>query len=207
MESITFPGLKREKVLNTHKINLIPSGNFVGKTVKEALSYFSTANMSALILGSNDHKWLFSLTPQEALSQFFELLRNLYNKTNFRVVFVSTIFPRIEFYDSLGILKPGIKEFNTALLAADSKFIKIINKQGVSVNLTFRVVDMTAIFKYAEMSNPRFYCNRSKDGIHLKGVHAERYLEQMNVTAKTYIKSQQRKLILERKKKEKATVT
>ena len=181
---ISFPGLNKHKILNNKPI---PSGKFKNMDLRSALRSFEIAEISSLVLGSNDSRWLFSLPPDNALKEFFQLIRQLYDGTNFKVLFISTIFPRMEFYDHKGKLKPGIREFNEQLISAkgDSRYeIKIRNLENKIVTLKWRLVNMTDIFSYDKMCDPKMYCGVRQDGVHLKGIHAERYLELMNLTVK-----------------------
>lgn len=190
--TMTLPGFNKAKI---HNNTPIPSGLFAGYTPRKALLTFSRAQMAALIFGSNDHKWLFSLTTEEAIIQYLKLIKLLFNGTCFKVLFISTIFPRQEFYKQ-GVISPALQAFNDALIGENGKYLCIKNLNGEEVKLSLRIVNMTSIFKYKEMNCSKFYCSRSRDGTHLKGIYSERYLEQLFSTIKNYskVKAKQEKL-------------
>lgn len=201
METISFPGLNKQKLLNH---DTIPGGKFKGLTVNEAVKSVNNVEISSLILGSNDANWLFKLEPEKAVKEFFKLVSVIYNGSNIKHVFIATLFPRKEFYTRPGHLKRGIQEFNNALLSAKGNRnleIKIKNRENLEINLKFHIIDMTDIFKYNIMCNDEFFCNRSKDGIHLKGIFSERYLEKMNMEIVKFFKIKDPRFPLRPKKK------
>ena len=196
LATISFPGYNRHKLYSNA---VIPGGFCRGLTMKAALQRYRRATMSSLILGSNDWRWLFELTPEEAIRKFFDILEHLYDRTNFEVLFISTMFPRREMYTWEGELisgeqggvyenyKMGVKEFNQALVLARGKIdIRIKNVQGENVFLKWRVVDMTNILEYGKMFDTKMYCSRSGDGTHIKGIYSERFLEQLLNEVKKY---------------------
>ena len=174
MVTMTIPGLNKHKI---DKREVIPSGTFKGLTPREGLLSFTKAKMAALILGSNDN-WILTKNTSDSIQDYFKMLEGLFSGTCFKVLFLSTVFPRRSFYKN-GTINQKLKSFNEALLAKHKNYIKISDANGATVLLTLRIVDMTSTFRYEEMDHPRFYCTRSKDGIHLKGVYSELYLENL----------------------------
>lgn len=190
MVTISFPGLNTHKILNDIPI---PSGPFGGWSVRESLQFFKNAERSSLILGSNDWEKKFrKLSTDKALDQFFELITQLYNHTNFKVVFISTIFPRIPFYNNNQI-DYKLTAFNQGLVEAKknslyAERLKITNRQGEEKILKWRLVDMTEQFYDSKMLNRNSYCDFYRDGIHIKASLSELYLSEMNKSVKRYLK-------------------
>lgn len=195
LATISFPGLNKHKIYSKTEI---PGGPYRDMSLKSALQSFRLAKISSLILSSNDGKWLFKLPPYAAVKEFFKVIEYLYDGTNFEVLFISTMFPRREFYsckgelkmgDLDGFYKSGVKEFNDALLSVKGMKdfeIRIKNREGKRVVLKQRVVDMTKILEYDQMYNINMYCARSGDGKHIKGVYSQRCLEQIYSAVKEY---------------------
>ena len=188
LTTISFPGFSKRKLQSGVTI---PGGFCKGLTMNEALQRYKHATLSSLIFGSNDWKWLFKYTPQEAIMKFLDLVQGLYNNTNFETVFISTMFPRREFYSPDGRLwegrwgddyKMGVKEFNDAILSAPGqrKFeIKIKNLAGKDVLLRYKIIDMTKDLPYDKMFDMDVYCQKSRDGTHVRGVYYERFLDNL----------------------------
>ena len=120
----------------------------------------------------------------------------MFKDTNFKVVFISTLFPRQEFFDN-GVLRVGLKEFNESLLQKSGSFLKKTDK----TNLVLRIVDMTAEFgyDYEQLVREGFYCARSQDGTHICGISSEKYLTTLNSDLRKYRRKQEIRRRSERK--------
>ena len=117
IETISFLGLNNFKI----KSNIpIPGGNFKRTSIKEALQKFQSAKMSSLIFGSNDWQSLFENNAEEAVNIFYQI-EHIYN-TNFKIVFISTIFPRKEMLlAGRNVYKCNVQEFNDSLISKSWK--------------------------------------------------------------------------------------
>ena len=187
--TLSFPGLNKYKIEHDSPI---PSGVFQDYSVRQALQSFTKSKICSLIFGSNDFKWITSKSAEDAVKDYFKLLSFLFNGTAFKTVFVSTIFPRRSFYCN-GVINPLFKHFNDELLSSGNRFIKISNPMGEETSLNIRIINMTNVFKYEEMDNPKFYCGRSRDGTHINGFYFENYLSQLFLSIQLHSKSKSKK--------------
>ena len=181
MVTLTFPGLNRNKIKNNE---VIPSGRFKGFTPREALLKFTKARMASLVLASND-SWILSKPTDDAIQAYFQMINGLFTGTCFKILFISTMFPRRSFYKN-GHINSAVVNFNLALLQKHKKYEKISGPSGETVLLGIRIVDMTSSFPYEAMDHPRYYCSRSRDGIHLKGIYSEIYLNNLFAEIRKY---------------------
>ena len=116
--TISFPGLDKTKINSNRKV---PGGSFKGTPIKTALRSFKNSRICLLILGSNDWRYLTSMPPEEAVMDFLHQIKSLLNYTNFSIVVLTTLFPRIEMYDSNNVIDPKVIKFNEFLLSVKGK--------------------------------------------------------------------------------------
>ena len=189
LKTVSFPGLDEYKIATNKKI---PGGTYKGKTMKEALQSFDTTRFCLLILGSNDWLNLVQMGTETAVRHFLQVVSRLFNGTNFKVVFLTTLIPRKEMYGTRNI-HPKIVQFNSFLLSTVNKNefqLNIKNKRGINQKLHYRVADLQGVLPYNKMSENHMYCHRNyfPDEVHLQGVYMERVLEQMFLEVWKYLK-------------------
>ena len=189
--TISFPGL------NTYKIKsnkLIPGGDFKGYSIKQSLQHFKNATMSSLIFGSNDWKKLFKNNAEEAVSKFFDIIQDIYNNTNFNIVFISTIFPRKEMLVAdENVYRCNVQEFNDCLInKIGIKELRIKNLDGKLVVLKWRIINMSEVLAYEKMISPKMYCNICRNQIHIQGIYSQKFLELLIQAIKCYKTSKSR---------------
>ena len=75
------------------------------------------------------------MPPEEAVMDLLHQIKSLLNDTNFSIVVLTTLFPRIEMYNSSNVIDPNVIRFNEFLLSVKGKRlfqIEIYNrKKGV----------------------------------------------------------------------------
>ena len=192
---ISIPGLRRAN-LNFSRVNVGPWSPFNKLTINQSLRRFNHAEISILIYGSNDHETHFSKEPEEAVKELLLDIQRIYTRTNFKVVFITTLFPRMEFYEN-NILKRGLKEFNNELIKASrsrNSDLEIINKNGEKTKLKFRIINTREIFPYEKMFSKSFFCQfKQHDGTHLNAEYSEQLMDLIHATIGNFKKKENRR--------------
>ena len=190
METLCIPGLNHSKV----KRNVtVPSGNYKGFTLPTAVKC-SGLDICGVVLGSNDMERLSKMTVLEAINDFMKMLEYIFVGSKVKAIFLSTIFPRREFY-YLGIM-PFVEEFNTQIIKMHlQRKLRIypnkFNKNGFYIQII--PVNMTSILNKQCTLSHSSYCQVCNDGVHFRSHIAERFLEELNSSIKTFIKRYHKK--------------
>ena len=190
METLCIPGLNYSKV---KRDVTIPSGNYKGFTLPEAVRC-AGLDICGVVLGSNDMERLSKMTVPEAINDFMKMLEYIFVGSKVKAIFLSTIFPRREFY-YLGIM-PFVEEFNTQIIKMHlQKKLRIypnkFNKNGFYIQII--PVNMTSILNKQCTLSHSSYCQVCNDGVHFRSHIAERFLEELNSSIKTFIKRYHKK--------------
>ena len=190
METLCIPGLNHSKV----KRNVtVPSGNYKGFTLPTAVKC-SGLDICGVVLGSNDMERLSKMTVLEAINDFMKMLEYIFVGSKVKAIFLSTIFPSREFY-YLGIM-PFVEEFNTQIIKMHlQRKLRIypnkFNKNGFYIQII--PVNMTSILNKQCTLSHSSYCQVCNDGVHFRSHIAERFLEELNSSIKTFIKRYHKK--------------
>ena len=175
----------------------IPSGAFAGQSVPQAVRGYGASRFAALIYGSNNRKFFdeAKLTVDDALILFFKEMSMLFQGTGFDVVFISTIFPRIDDINERNELRTNVKRFNDELLSVPNRafkyHIKITDKDGVERRLHWVPVDMTDVLPYGDIRNLKYFCEensnrRKKDRVHVNATYLEIYYRKLDEAINRY---------------------
>ena len=174
--TISFPGLNNYKIVSEKPI---PGGDFAGLSIKQALQKFKYATISSIIFGSNDWENLFKNNVEKAVDIFMKRIQHIYDKTNFKIVLISTIFPRREMLlANRNVYRCRIQEFNNCLLEQVGKReLHIHNLEGKLVVLKWKIINMTETLPYEKMLSPEMYCLKDKSQTHVQEIYFIRFLE------------------------------
>lgn len=172
---ICIPGLSRRNIKN----NRATFGAAAGMTIREALLHFGDHKVSADIFLTNDPD-LFLLPPELVLKEYIGLVRQLYQDTDFEVLFMTTVFGLRRELGSAKAL--GRSEFNRFLVdhISDPEYrVDIRSRAGVSHQLMIKVVDMTNIVPIHDLKSREYFCKDNNDGTHLNAKYVEIYLRKL----------------------------
>ena len=167
---------------------------YLNKTVLEVVkSYEGGSKFAAVIYGSNNRHWFYGkFTIGEIADMLFFELKNLFDSTEFEVVFISTIFPRGEDLNEKGEVVSMVKEFNEYLLSEKTRCsfnrrIFINNKKGERVLLRWEIVNMTEELPYEEMKSLKYFCEKNitkkpmfQDFVHVNSTYLEKYYQKLD---------------------------
>lgn len=184
-EVFCIPGLSMKNISYYD----IPVGFAKGKTVKQVLLLFKDHKISASIFGCNDPGF-FTKEKEIALRKYLDVVGSLYQNTNFKVVFLTTVFARRSEMKKHSVFS-GRKRFNDFMLKQVGNpdyDIFIRNGDGVRCKLEWRVVDMTDIIRASELDDEKYFCGskRRSDGIHFNSIYLEHYLKRLADMVKLY---------------------